>query len=34
VVLFKENHISGTGESCEVGNSASLGMTKEMATVS
>ena len=26
VVLFKENHISGTGESCEVGNPASLGM--------
>jgi hypothetical protein len=27
VVLFKENHISGTGESCEVGNPGSLGMT-------
>jgi hypothetical protein len=24
VVLFEENHISGTGESCEVGNPASL----------
>ena len=28
VVLFEENHISGTGESCEVGNPGSLGMTK------
>jgi hypothetical protein len=28
VVLFKENHISGTGESCEVGNPGTLGMTK------
>jgi hypothetical protein len=29
VVLFRENHISGAGESCEVGNPAALGMTKE-----
>jgi hypothetical protein len=29
VVLFRENHISGAGDSCKVGNSASLGMTKE-----
>jgi hypothetical protein len=28
VVLFDENHISGTGESCEVGNPGTLGMTK------
>ena len=28
VVLFGENHISGTGESCEVGNPGTLGMTK------
>jgi hypothetical protein len=28
VVLFSENHICGTGESCEVGNPGSLGMTK------
>jgi hypothetical protein len=28
VVLFEENHISGTGESCEVGNPSTLGMTK------
>jgi hypothetical protein len=28
VVLFRENHISGAGESCEVGNPAALGMTK------
>ncbi len=28
VVLFEENHISGTGESCEVGNPGTLGMTK------
>jgi len=34
VVLFEENHINGTGENCEVGNPASLGMTKEWATVS
>ena len=33
VVLFRENHISGTGESGEVGNPATLGMTKERATV-
>jgi hypothetical protein len=33
VVLFKENHISGTGESGEVGNPGTLGMTKERATV-
>jgi hypothetical protein len=32
-VLFKENHISGAGESCEVGNPGTLGMTKERATV-
>jgi hypothetical protein len=32
VVLFKENHISGAGESCEVGNPGTLGMTKERAT--
>jgi hypothetical protein len=25
VVLFEENHISGTGESCEVGNPVTLG---------
>jgi hypothetical protein len=28
VVLFRENHISGGGESCEVGNPGTLGMTK------
>ena len=28
VVLFKENHISGAVESCDVGNPGSLGMTK------
>jgi hypothetical protein len=28
VVLFEENHISGTGESCEAGNPGTLGMTK------
>jgi hypothetical protein len=28
VVLFEENHIRGTGESCEVGNPGTLGMTK------
>src|SRR5580692_6669626 len=33
VVLFRENHISGPGESCEVGNPGTLGMTKERATV-
>ena len=33
VVLFKENHISGAGESGEVGNPGTLGMTKEKATV-
>jgi hypothetical protein len=33
VVLFEENHISGTGESCEVGNPGSLGMTKERVVV-
>jgi hypothetical protein len=33
VVLFKENHISGAGESREVGNLGTLGMTKERATV-
>ncbi len=31
--FFKENHISGTGESGEVGNPGTLGMTKERATV-
>jgi hypothetical protein len=25
---FEENHKSGTGESCEIGNPATLGMTK------
>jgi hypothetical protein len=34
VVLFGENHKSGVGESCEVGNPGTLGMTKERATVS
>jgi hypothetical protein len=29
VVLLGENHISGAGESCEVGNPGTLGMTKE-----
>jgi len=33
VVLFRENHISGTGESGEVGNPGTLGMTKERVTV-
>jgi hypothetical protein len=33
VVLFRENHISGTGECCEAGNPGTLGMTKERATV-
>jgi hypothetical protein len=33
VVLFKENHISGTGESGEGGNPGTLGMTKERVTV-
>jgi hypothetical protein len=28
VVLFEENHKSGAGESCEVGNPGTLGMTK------
>jgi hypothetical protein len=28
VVLFKENHISGAGESGEVGNPGTLGMTR------
>src|ERR1700722_1906353 len=28
VVLFQENHISGTGKSCEIGNPGTLGMTK------
>src|SRR5665213_2699524 len=28
VVLLRENHISGAGESCEVGNPGTLGMTK------
>jgi hypothetical protein len=28
VVLFRENHISGTGESCEAGNPGTLGRTK------
>jgi hypothetical protein len=28
VVLFRENHISGAGESGEVGNPGTLGMTK------
>ena len=32
VVLFTENHIRGAGESCEVGNPGTLGMTKERAT--
>jgi|SRR5450631_453724 hypothetical protein len=29
VVLFRENHISGTGESGEVGNPGTLGMTRK-----
>jgi hypothetical protein len=29
VVLFEENHIRGTGESCEVGNPGTLGMTRK-----
>jgi hypothetical protein len=33
VVLFRENHISGPGESCEVGTPGTLGMTKERAMV-
>ena len=33
VVLFRENHISGTGESGEVGNPGTLGMTKGRANV-
>jgi hypothetical protein len=33
VVLFREKHISGTGESCEVGNPGTLGMTKERVVV-
>jgi hypothetical protein len=33
VVLFVENHISGGGESGEVGNPGTLGMTKEGAVV-
>jgi hypothetical protein len=33
VVLFRENHISGAGESREVGNPGTLGMTKERAMV-
>jgi len=32
VVLFKENHIVVAGESGEVGNPGTLGMTKERAT--
>ena len=28
VVLFRENHISGAGGSCEVGNPGTLGMTE------
>jgi hypothetical protein len=33
VVLFRENHIRGLGESYEAGNPGTLGMTKERATV-
>jgi hypothetical protein len=33
VVLFDENHTSGTGESGEAGNPGSLGMTKERVMV-
>ena len=33
VVLLRENHISGTGESGEVGNPGTLGMTKGRANV-
>jgi hypothetical protein len=33
VVLFGENHISSGGESGEVGNPGTLGMTKERAAV-
>jgi hypothetical protein len=33
VVLFRKNHISGTGESCEVGNPGTLGMTKERVVI-
>jgi hypothetical protein len=33
VVLFGENHIRSGGESDEVGNPGTLGMTKERATV-
>jgi hypothetical protein len=33
VVLFRENHISGAVESCDVGKPGTLGMTKERATV-
>jgi hypothetical protein len=29
VVLFRENHISGAVESCDVGNPGTLGMTKK-----
>jgi hypothetical protein len=29
VVLFEENHLSGTGESCEVGNPGTLLMTND-----
>jgi hypothetical protein len=34
VVLFRENHISGAGESCEAGNPGTLGMTKGRAMLS
>jgi hypothetical protein len=33
VVLFEENHISGTGESCEVGNPGTLGMTERRGSL-
>jgi len=33
VVLFRENHISGAGESCKVGNPGTLGMTKGWVTL-
>jgi hypothetical protein len=33
VVLFRENHISGTGEGGEVGNPGTLGMTKRRGSL-
>jgi hypothetical protein len=33
VVLFGENHKSGAGESCEVGNPGTLGMTNKERVV-